>query len=289
MNWFSKNGYAQGVFFSLLFLAIGPFLDAVTKLLGAQIPPIEILFFRFLFSALSILPIVLFKNTTISEKDSGNFDIKLNLLRGILGFLSFLGCIYSVTIFPLSEVTVIFWTMPFFVLILSMLALKEKVSKQRVIATIIGFGGLCFFFSPTFLKVNIYILIPIFTTFLFAVQDVIIKKISLANPARFICEYAVIIALCALPFTFFVWVTPSWAQFALLITLGIGANLMQFCIFKAFKAAEISALAPFRYTEFIFASIFGYIFFSEVPTANTFYAAMLIVPATMYLVLTEKR
>jgi len=64
---------------------------------------------------------------------------------------------------------------------------------------------------------------------------------------------------------------------------------MQFFIFKAFQCAELSSLAPFRYTEVIFAGIFGYAFFGEYPTMDTIYAAVIIVPTTFYLVISEKR
>lgn len=285
--WFSCRGYAQGIFFALLFLVIGPALDAIMKFLGNRLPPIEVIFFRFLFSILTLLPIIL--------RRKGNFcgilqskNKKLNILRGILGFISFVGCIYSVKILPLAEVTTIFWTMPLFVLVLSALVLREHISKIRLIVTLFGFVGLYFFFCPDGISLKFSVFIPLFSAFLFAVQDIIIKKVvEDEGRLEMIFDFAVIVAcLSAIP-TFLWWKTPNFTEILYLCLLGAGANAMQYCIFKAYFAADVSAIAPFRYTEFVFAALFGYVFFGEIPGMNTFFALIFIVPSTLFLVYSE--
>jgi S-adenosylmethionine uptake transporter len=65
--------------------------------------------------------------------------------------------------------------------------------------------------------------------------------------------------------------------------LGGGANLILFCLLKAFDAVEISSLQPFRYVELLFAGFFGWTFFGEMPSVHTLLGAGLIIPATLYI------
>lgn len=285
-KWFNQKGYYQGVFFALMFLSLGPSLDAVTKLLGTRLPQLEIIFFRFLFSLISlIIYVIVFKQPIVKTK-----YIKLNITRGVLGYFSFVGCVYSVTILPLSEVTIIFWTMPFFVLILSAIILKEKVSKNRWIATILGFSGLYFFICPTGISFQIAALIPVFAAFAFATQDIIIKRMvdNDDNRVTMMFYFSLVTTVLGIGPALYVWTSPNSQELLYLFILGVSANLMQYLIFKAFTAASVSALAPFRYVEVIIAALFDYLLFGIAPSVNTYLSAIVIIPATLYLIYSEE-
>lgn len=284
-TWFNRKGYYQGVFFSIMFLSIGPTLDAVTKLLGSRLPQMEIIFFRFLFSLVSLIVYMVFADKLLTRTKY----IKMNILRGFLGYISFIGCVYGVTMMPLAEVTIIFWTMPFFVLILSSIILREHVTKNRWIATIIGFSGLLFFLCPSGISFRPVALIPIFAAFCFALQDVLIKKmVDNDDPMLTMMFYFAFVttSLGLIP-AILVWETPTMRELMFLMILGIGANIMQYFIFKAFSAADVSSLAPFRYMEVVIAAGFGYAVFSEIPSANDYLGAAVIIPTTLYLVYSE--
>lgn len=284
-KWFNKKGYPQGVFFALMFLAIGPALDSIMKFLGTRLPPIEVIFFRFFFATISLVPFLCVK---CKFKIVNTKNMHLNVVRGILGFVAFVGCIYSVKMLPLSEVTTIFWTMPLFSILLSFLILHERVTKARAIVTGIGFLGLYFFLCPDGISIQIAVFVPIVTAFLFSLQDIIIRKVAGKESKTMMIFYFgfVTVVMSAIP-TILVFKMPNIREFCLLILLGVGANLMQYFIFKAYSSAEVSALAPFRYTELIFATGFGYFIFGEIPSMNVFYAAMIIIPTTLYLVYSE--
>jgi drug/metabolite transporter (DMT)-like permease len=71
--------------------------------------------------------------------------------------------------------------------------------------------------------------------------------------------------------------------------LGVGANLLMFCILKSFSHIDVSATAPLRYVELILASIFGYLFFGERITSNMLLGAVIIIPSMIYLTTFEAR
>ncbi|UNM05763.1 MAG: DMT family transporter [Holosporaceae bacterium] len=66
-------------------------------------------------------------------------------------------------------------------------------------------------------------------------------------------------------------------------------QLVQVCLFRAFAATEASSLVPFRYTELVFASFFGYVLFGELPAMMVYLGAAVIISSTLYLSYSEIR
>jgi S-adenosylmethionine uptake transporter len=75
----------------------------------------------------------------------------------------------------------------------------------------------------------------------------------------------------------------------MLVLLGSSANLMQYFHFRAFEATDLSALAPFRYVEFLISALTAFIFFSEVPGLNVLIGAVILIPSTLYLACKESK
>ncbi|WP_240627089.1 EamA family transporter [Candidatus Aquarickettsia rohweri] len=70
--------------------------------------------------------------------------------------------------------------------------------------------------------------------------------------------------------------------------LGIGSNLILFCILKAFDTVKASVLAPLRYIELIFSIILGYFIFNDIPSYNMLIGASIIIPTSLYVILKFK-
>src|SRR5205823_3590016 len=83
--------------------------------------------------------------------------------------------------------------------------------------------------------------------------------------------------------TLFLWQMPNANEIVLLILLGISANLILYMILKSFSMIEISALAPYRYLEFIFSTILGFLIFQEIPEMRVLIGMAFIIPATLVL------
>ncbi len=285
-NWFNRPGYMQGIFFSMLIFLTGSTNDVVMKFVGQRLSGLEVAFFRFLFGLITILPFIISrgKNVFVTKY------IGLNIIRAVLGFISVVLCVYSVIKMPLAEVTTVFWTLPLFVLVLSSIFLRERVSPNRWIATLIGFGGLYILMSPDGVSFRPVILIPVASAILFAVQDILIKKM-VEDEDRFtmMFYFALGTTILSLPPALSNWITPTGSELFWLFLLGAGGNLIQYFIFKAYAAAELSALAPFRYCEFIVSAAFGFIFFGDLPELNVYIAALVIAPSTLYLVYNESK
>jgi len=287
-SWFSRKGYHQGLFFLMMLMLVSCSNDIIVKFMGQRLHGLQVIFFRFFFGLITLLPFVIRRKCSAFRTKQPGF----NIIRGVLGAASIFLYTYSVINLPLVEVVVILWSIPLFVIVLSVLFLKEKVSAMRWISTIVGFFGLsCISLcdSNASLSFNWLCIVPIASSILFAVQDVMIKKI-VDNESRTTMLLYFALVTSALTFipAIFVWKNPTMFEFFMLFLLGLGGNLIQYFIFKAFSATDLSALSPFRYVEFVFSAIFAFVFFSEIPGLNVLIGTVILIPSTLYLAYSEK-
>jgi len=279
-SWFMQKGYLQGAFWATMICLVSVFNDILMRFLGERLHVAEIIFFRFLFSMVTIVPLMMSRGLTLFKTSYPH----LHIFRAILGVGAFVACCYAVNVMPLSENTTIMFSQPLFFLPLAVLLLKEKVDTPRWAATLFGFGGLLLIIQPGSETFNLIALVPMAAAFQFALLDILAKKMVVTeNTYSMLFYFAFGTTIGALIPAVIFWQTPTMAEIGLLILLGIGANLIQVCLIRAFSATDASALMPFRYVELIFSALFGFLLFSEVPTPWILGGAAVIIAATFYL------
>src|ERR1700722_4761711 len=126
-SWFNSKGFLQGIFWMLMVCFISNLNDILTKCVGSRLSGFEVAFFRFLFSTLWLLPFML-------AQGKGSFMTKypgVNFMRALLLVLAVAPWCYGVAALPLTLATTISFTVPFFVLPMAKIFLKEHVEWQR--------------------------------------------------------------------------------------------------------------------------------------------------------------
>jgi S-adenosylmethionine uptake transporter len=280
IDWFFRPGFPQGAFWAILVVFFSSLCDVLMRCLGENIHFTEIIFFRFFFGFLTIIPLILSQGI----KDLRTTRINFHILRAVLGVTAFFADCYAVKIMPLNEYTILVSCQPLFFLPLAFFFLGEKVIRTQLWATLIGFLGVVWIqqAAPDILKIAVFI--PICGAFLFSLLDLFTKKMTDTESTYSLLFYfsfgTTILALFP---TLFFWQTPTFVEFGLLILLGIGANLIQYCLIKSFMATNASLLMPFRYVYFLFSILFGYMFFSEIPTPTTLSGAFFIILGTFFI------
>jgi S-adenosylmethionine uptake transporter len=280
LRWFFQTGYVQGVFWAMMICMVSVTNDVLMRFLGERLHPFEIVFFRFFFSMIVVLPfmiphgLAMFKTSRPAQ----------HTVRALLGAGALTATCFSVNLMPLSENTTIMFAEPLFVLPMAVFFLKEKVDSGRWIATIIGFIGLLIIVQPGTEAFQIKALFPITAALLFALLNIQAKlMVSKEHTLTMLFYFGVgttLAASFALPF---VWVMPTLSELFFLALLGIGANMIQVCLFRAFAATDASGLMPFRYTELLFSATFGFILFHELPALWILGGGSLIIAGNFYI------
>lgn len=279
-----KNHYLSGAAWGLTAFFISSINDLLSKKFGMRLGGANILFFRFLFSALTLLPFVLAQPARFATR-----QWKIHALRGGLFTLAMLPWSYGLIELPLPLVTTIGFTTPLFVIILAKLFLGEAIGWQRAGATVCGFIGIMISAGFSLKGINGWIGLALLATALFAVLDIVNKRLLMTDegilPMMFFS--AVWTSIFTAPLAALTWQTPTWQELGALVVLGCGANVLLGCLLKAYALCEVSAIQPLRYMEFLFSCALSILFFNEAPTTNVLIGVCLIIPTTAYLSYTE--
>ena len=165
--------YFIGIGWFILSLISSITNDVISKYLGVRLHSYEIVFFRFFFSSITLVPFIIYygKNTIKTN------NMLVHFLRGILLFLGITGWTYGLTVSNVSIATIISFMVPIFVIILGVFCLQEQIIWQRWVVTLISCLGLIITVNPVSSDFNPEVLVLIFSALLFAFLDIINKNL----------------------------------------------------------------------------------------------------------------
>ena len=277
----APSAYLKGVFWFVLVSFVSASNDALIKLTGMRLSGIQIAFFRFFFSCITLLPFML-RDAKVSFK---TVHWKVHGVRSLFLFAALAPWCYGVIALPLSLVTTLSFTTPLFTLVLSHFFLKEAIGKHLIVATCIGFVGIVISAAPTSFTMNNAVFLLIGSTILFASLDIMNKKLLIKNESLLSMLFfsALGTTVLSFPFALLDWAMPTLEELLIFFVLGIGANLILYCLLRAFRYCDVSSLQPFRYLELLISTLFGVVLFAEWPTFSTLLGAACIIPATLYV------
>ena len=276
----------QAVFFVSVGSVMLVVMAAVVKSMGDRLPSFELLFFRSGIGLLFVLPIFI-RNPLEPLQTKRPV---MHLTRGALGALGN-GCFFwTITHMLLADSMALQFSRPLFMIPLAIFFLGERVPLSRTLVSIVGFAGILLYARPFTSGFDANALVGALGAFGGALVVVSIKQLAKTEKTRVIMfYYAFWNAVFALIPSLFIWVWPvgwEWATLTLIGFLGISGQWM---ITTGITKGDASALAPLDYSRIVYAAILGFLLFAEIPGVWSFAGMAIIVAASIYLVMTEKK
>jgi S-adenosylmethionine uptake transporter len=277
-----KTGYLRGVLWILVMCFVSASNDMICKLSGVRLSGVSVLFFRFLWSSILLLPWVMAR-----PKQFATQHLKIHAVRGGLFAIAMLPWCYGLIALPMPLVTAISFTTPLFVTILAQIFLKESVGWHRLSATLLGFIGIIVSvgLDTSLFHMNSLVWLALVATFLFAVLDVVNKRLLVVQEGIWPMVFfsSIWTTVFTFPLVILNWQTPTISEMMILALLGGGGNLLLWALLKASDSCDLSALQPFRYVEFLFSCALSIIVFHQWPDTNVLIGMAFLVPSTLYL------
>ncbi|MDR2779201.1 MAG: DMT family transporter [Puniceicoccales bacterium] len=275
--------YLCGITWFLLSMVIGVANDTIMKFLGTGYSLGQIVCLRYGFATLFL---ALFGVRGKNIKGMFMRMPKLHIIRAIFLLLAMSLYCQGLHKLPIATVMSLNFAIPLFILVFARIFLKEKIRRDSVVATIIGFVGVYCIFEPTNEGFStLAAILLLLSSMLFAALDIVNKKfVGDEGVFQMVFYTAIITFIFSLPFALHAWILPSLRDIVLFIMLGGGANLLLYCILKAFEKVNVSMVAPFRYLELILAVGVGFFLFNEIPSKNTICGSLVIITSTIYIV-----
>ena len=268
----SKN--QLGFFYMFISVCAFSLMDVLVKWSDSY-PVGQVLFFR---GFCGIIPILfLIPKDRYLDFYKTNRSL-LHLKRCLAGLIALVSIFIALRNLPLAIVVSISFAAPIFTTIFSIFLLNEKVGLYRWLAVLVGFIGIIIISEPGFSSLNFYYIYPIIFCIGLSYVAITIRKLSSTEPVWLISFFFSFSIMILSFFTFYQnWIMPNLIDLILLSMIGILGGLANLWLSQSYKFSEVSLVTPLKYLALVFAIIFGYLIWDEVPTIKTITGALLVI------------
>jgi drug/metabolite transporter (DMT)-like permease len=260
--------------------------NALGKWLAADFSPLQIMFFRGLFG---FLPFAAWALLHDGARVLRSTQPGMQVLRGGLGFSANLLFIYAYREMPLADTVAIGYAAPIFIVALSWPLLGEHVGVRRASAAVIGFLGVLLITRPGSSLFSVGIVYALGGTLCYALLIITTRRLGRSDNALCTVVYSSgIYALACAATLPGVWVTPARADLGYLVATGLlgGTGMLLFA--QAYRHAAAAVLAPFDYTAMLWALLFGYLVWGDLPGPVAFAGMLIIAGSGLFLMHHER-
>ena len=278
----TKNSFAiLLIFFSIFF---GTSIGTLMKLAQNDLNVYTAGFFRFFLGFLIVLPYIM--KTKFSVYNTRNF--KIHLIRSCLNLPAMLLGFAALAMIPFEKVSALHFVVPFFVTILAVIFLKEKIKIYRIGALIIGFIGMLVILRPGIIDISIGIQMTLLSSFIWAVVIIITKKLTKDDSGITILTYQyTFMTILSFFIVIFFWQTPSLISFIYIFMAAVSGSIFHIIINHVYKLVDVSMTQPFSFAGLILASFYGYFIFDEKPDFYTWVGAIIIFLGVLIITIRE--
>ncbi|NBX07334.1 MAG: DMT family transporter [Proteobacteria bacterium] len=278
----------KGVLLTLAAVCFGVITGGIVKMLSGDLTLLSTLFFRYLFS-LPILGLVAWR---ARGRDMLHITQRRTMvIRVMFGLAGITFWFLSVRNIPLGQATALFQSSVLFITLASPLLLAEKVGIYRTMAVITGLLGILLLTDPFSQAVTPAVLFAVCGAMASAGLAITLRKLGKGDqPVTVAFVYNSIgflvfsLMVLILPRQF---VLPSLKELFMLVALGMFSSLLQLCFTTAYRYSEAVVVASLRYLQVPMAAIFGFLLFSEVPTAIQLCGMVVVVSSCMFIIWRE--
>jgi drug/metabolite transporter (DMT)-like permease len=250
-----------------------------TDTLGAPLHPLQISHGRFMFAFIGFITASAVLRPKIRAP-----NVRLHLARTIFGATGVTLMFAAVAFIPMSDATAISFLNPVFGMILAIPFLGEKVGRWRWLAAGMAFVGALILLRPGPDTFQVAALLALGAALAMGFELVFIKKLADREPALQILLInnaigCVLMSVAVIAF----WAPPTLAQWGVLVALGLLMAGAQTCFINAIARADASFVTPFSYLTLIFAGLYDWAIFAQIPDWISVLGAAIIVSGAALL------
>lgn len=259
--------------------------DTAAQFLTRTLPPIDVTWIRYIIHVIILFP-------WLRGGIRGAFrtaHLPYQVMRGVFSALSAITFIIGLNIIPVADATSVTFVAPFVIMGLAFVLLNEHVEIRRWIAAAIGLSGVLIIVQPGSDAFKWTALFPLLSAILGAAA-IITTRLMPHDDSKVTMVYTGFVGLfvltCLLPFY---WVVPSTQDVLVGIAVGAfgaAANAISIIVYRRLPA---SLLAPFSYSQLVWASLFGFAVFGVWPTVSTLTGALIIAGSGLYSAWRERQ
>jgi drug/metabolite transporter (DMT)-like permease len=289
---------AKGILLKLVSTVLFAVMSALIRYLGTRYPIGEVVFYRSAFAMVPVMLVYALRGELAAvvrtERPLGQAG------RGVISIAGMFLNFGALARLPLVESNAISFTSPLFSVALAALVLKERVRIYRWSAVVIGFLGVLVVLSPHLSGDELTVAMASATSVAGVIYGIagaaanagtVIQTRRLTQSettSSIVFYFSLFCSLAGLVTLPFGWISPTGAEFAALIAIGLLGGTAHIFLTESYRYASASTVAPFDYTAMIWALILGYAMFGETPTPMIVVGSAIIAAAGLFVIWRER-
>jgi drug/metabolite transporter (DMT)-like permease len=288
----SNSGRVDRPLAGIAYMALGVFvlsvMDTVTKYAVGQMSTPAIIALRSAMVLAMLAPFVARAGGLSALKTKRPWG---HVLRGACGACAMYTFFESLRSLPLATAIAIGFAAPLFMTAFSVPILKEKVGVHRWSAVAVGFAGVIVIVGPGAAggEFGPGAMLALAAAVFYALAMTCVRWLaSTESDLSIMVSQNLSMLLAGLGGLWFVSAAVPGHMWPAILAMAILVLLGQHLTYRAFRLAPVGAVAPFHYTELVWAVIFGWMFWREWPEANVWWGAAIVVGAGLYTIWRER-
>jgi drug/metabolite transporter (DMT)-like permease len=275
----------------MLWMALGgilfSMLNTIARVMTLQMDPYEAQFLRYMCGLIIMLPL-LWRDGLAAYKP---VDIKGQFWRGGVHTVGLILWFTALPKIPMADITAIGFTGPIFIMIGAAWFLGEPMRRDRWIAALIGFAGVMVVVLPNLQgSGGWYNLVMLAASPVFAASFLITKALTrYEKPGVIVLWQSITVSIFSIPMALMNWQDPTLLQWVAFFAAGVLGTAGHYSLTRAFHTADISATQSLRFLDLVWASMLGWLVFSDIPSHSTWLGALVILLSTVWIARREGR
>jgi drug/metabolite transporter (DMT)-like permease len=262
-------------------------LNTLMRTLALNLHPSEVQFLRYVFGGLVMLPLVLRSGARsyLPRNIGGQF------VRGAVHTFGLWLWFSAIPHITLADTTAIGFTGPIFIMLGAAWAFGERMRWERWLAASIGFAGVLIVVAPKLGgSGGIYTLVMLSSSPVFAASFLITKGLTrYERPEVIVVWQAISVTICSIPLAMLHWQMPTAWQWIGFLVCGMLGSTGHYCLTRSFSVADISATQSVKFLDLVWATLLGWIVFSDSPSQSTLIGGSVICASTLWIARREAR
>ncbi|MEK9726292.1 MAG: DMT family transporter [Rhodospirillaceae bacterium] len=276
----------RGIVMMLVTTLFFVLIDTGAKHLAQTLPVMQVVWARFFFQVVVVLALLGPRTFRFARTARPGLQLFRSALLLITTFLFFAGIPHI----DLAMASSIMFLSPILVTALSVPLLGERIGWRRVLGVVAGLVGALIIVRPGLGAVPASALLFVAAACTNALYQLTTRMLRVADDAYTTLLYSALVGSVATSLAAPVeWVTPTPVEWGLMAAIGTCGALGHFTLIRAFQSAPPSALMPFAHANLVWATLFGYLVFANLPDGYTLLGAAIIAASGFYIFHREQR
>ncbi len=253
---------------------------ALVHYLVERLPIFEVALGRNLFGLVFMMPWLM----KVGLSAMRTSHLGKHAFRGLLSVANMWFLFAALAYAPVADVSAITFLMPILASVLAVLIFKEQTSLIQWVAALTGFAGAIIVIRPGMAGFNPGLMFAVGAVFAGSLIAMMIKTLLKYDSGDTIAAWLFIthIVVGIVP-AILVWIMPTWQEILWMVVLGWLGSVIQRTFNRAMAEADATVVLPYNFTRLLWAALFGFIFFAEIPDIWTWVGGTVIFVSSVWL------